>query len=180
MNESATLRVVLEVGARRAFASAIDYPGWSRGGKSAEAAIEALLGYRNRYEVIATLAGDVVDERADVTVIENLPGNATTDFGAPAMISTVEKADLSDEHVARLERLHAACRTRFDEVAATAPAELRKGPRGGGRDTAAIVRHVDEAAAAYRRKKDWPRAYAIRRAAWHLTDHLWEIEDRST
>ena len=30
----------------------------------------------------------------------------------------------------------------FERVAAAAPAELRKGPRGGGRDTAKIVGHV--------------------------------------
>jgi hypothetical protein len=25
----------------------------------------------------------------------------------------------------------------------------------------------------------WPVRYAARRAAWHVLDHLWEIEDRS-
>jgi hypothetical protein len=25
----------------------------------------------------------------------------------------------------------------------------------------------------------WPVRYAVRRAAWHVLDHLWEIEDRS-
>ena len=37
----------------------------------------------------------------------------------------------------------------FDRVAAVAPAELRKGPRGGGRDTAKVVVHVDGADHAY-------------------------------
>lgn len=161
------------------FASAIDYPGWSRGARSSEAAIEALLAYRVRYAVIAALAEEVVDEPGEVTVIEDLRGNATTDFGAPGIISAVEEAHVDAEQLRRLERLLAACRTRFDQVASAAPAELRKGPRGGGRDTEAVIRHVDETEAAYRRKKDWPRSYAIRRAAWHLTDHLWEIEDRS-
>jgi len=26
----------------------------------------------------------------------------------------------------------------------------------------------------------WPRRYAIRRCAWHVLDHAWEIEDKST
>lgn len=179
MSEAKDLRVLLEVGSRRAFASSLDYPGWSRGARSSEAAIDALLGYRERYAVIAAMAGEGVDAPAGVRVIEELAGNATTDFGAPGMVSSAERLDLAAEELMRLERLLVACRARFSEVSSTAPAALRKGPRGGGRDTEAVVRHVDEVEAVYRRKKDWPRAYAIRRAAWHLTDHLWEIEDRS-
>src|SRR6266536_2056731 len=40
----------------------------------------------------------------------------------------------------------------FDRVVAAAPAELRKGPRGGGRDRDKIVDHVLGAEAAYARK----------------------------
>ncbi|HEX9977438.1 MAG TPA: hypothetical protein VGB41_02310 [Acidimicrobiia bacterium] len=25
----------------------------------------------------------------------------------------------------------------------------------------------------------WPSRYAIRRAAWHVLDHAWELEDRT-
>jgi hypothetical protein len=25
----------------------------------------------------------------------------------------------------------------------------------------------------------WPARYAIRRCAWHIVDHAWEIEDKS-
>jgi hypothetical protein len=101
----------------------------------------------------------------------------------------------------------------FDEVAAAAPAVLRKGPRGGGRDTAQIVDHVLGAEAIYARKmglekaspgddqaaairqatlaalrdpaglvtppRGWPPRTAARRLAWHVLDHLWEIEDKS-
>ena len=49
----------------------------------------------------------------------------------------------------RLAGLVEAAWTVFDRVAAAAPAELRKGPRGGGRDTARIVEHVDGADQAY-------------------------------
>ena len=37
-------------------------------------------------------------------------------------------------------------------MAAAAPAQLRKGPRGGGRDTAQIIEHVLGAEAMYARK----------------------------
>jgi hypothetical protein len=40
----------------------------------------------------------------------------------------------------------------FDAVASAAPEMLRKGPRGGGRDTSKIVAHVDEADSAYARQ----------------------------
>lgn len=44
----------------------------------------------------------------------------------------------------------------FDEAVAGAEGmELRKGPRGGGRELAAIVNHVVEADAAYLRKLGW-------------------------
>jgi hypothetical protein len=28
-------------------------------------------------------------------------------------------------------------------------------------------------------RKRWPARYAVRRAAWHVLDHAWELEDRS-
>ena len=40
----------------------------------------------------------------------------------------------------------------FDEVVAHAPAELRKGPRGGGRDRDKVLAHVLNAEASYVRK----------------------------
>jgi len=40
----------------------------------------------------------------------------------------------------------------FDQVVGGAPAELRKGPRGGGRDRDAIVAHVIGAEGAYASK----------------------------
>jgi hypothetical protein len=29
------------------------------------------------------------------------------------------------------------------------------------------------------RPKGWPQRYAARRFAWHVLDHVWEMEDRS-
>jgi uncharacterized damage-inducible protein DinB len=40
----------------------------------------------------------------------------------------------------------------FDRIVESAPAELRKGPRGGGRDLTRIVSHVLEAEHAYVRR----------------------------
>ena len=52
----------------------------------------------------------------------------------------------------RLVRLVEAAWVTLDRVTATAPAELRKGPRGGGRDRDKMVAHVIEAEGAYARE----------------------------
>jgi hypothetical protein len=59
--------------------------------------------------------------------------------------TTADEAD-------RLRRLVAAAWTVFDRVGASAPAELRKGPRGGGRDRDKMIGHVIEADGAYARE----------------------------
>ena len=58
----------------------------------------------------------------------------------------------------------------FDRIAAAAPEELRKGPRGGGRDRSKIVEHVIGAEGAYasamgrRHRPDDPARVAAMRA----------------
>ena len=51
----------------KAFASAIDWPGWSRSGKREQQALEALVAHAGRYAAIARRAGldfpDVGDTR---------------------------------------------------------------------------------------------------------------------
>ena len=104
----------------------------------------------------------------------------------------------------------------FDNFAASVSAELRKGPRGGGRELDHIVRHVNgaeidefapkvgvkvplttrddpDAMRAYREAfvdgirdhhrrgepaRSWALQFLIRRCAWHMLDHAWELEDR--
>ena len=59
----------------------------------------------------------------------------------------VSKADAE-----RLAAIVEAAWTTFDRVAAGAPTELRKGPRGGGRDRDKMVGHVIGADSAYARE----------------------------
>src|SRR5439155_13761685 len=74
-------RVYLEVGGKRTFASAADWPGWSRSGKTPEAALEALASYAPRYAAIPKLARiEFPKDATKFDVVENLAGNATTDF----------------------------------------------------------------------------------------------------
>ena len=195
-------RVYLEVGGKRTFASAADWPGWSRSGKTPEAALEALASYAPRYAAIPKLARIEFPKYAtQFEVVEKLEGNATTDFGAPGIPAKGESKPITNIEHARLISLLEACWKYLDKVVAKAPAELRKGPRGGGRDRDKMFQHVLDAELEYGKgigvrlkapdrkallagfrnpKSDgrWPVAYAIRRTAWHALDHAWEIEDR--
>jgi hypothetical protein len=106
--------------------------------------------------VVAATAGEPFDHMASGTAVdieERVAGSATTDFGAPDGIAASDAAPWRDEaernrHVA----LVAASWQVLDEVAASATAELRKGPRGGGRDRDQVVAHVIGAEASYARK----------------------------
>ncbi len=95
------IQIVLETGKQRAFASALDWPGWSRSGKTEEAAISALLAYADRYRPVVHLAGLAGDLPDTVEVVDRQPGNSTTSFGAPDMVYAVEHEAVSDEECAR-------------------------------------------------------------------------------
>jgi hypothetical protein len=197
------VQVAVEVGKKKSFASALDWPGWSRSGKDEAAAIEVLLDYVERYRVVTNRAG-VEFRPGRIDVVERLAGSATTDFGAPDAIAEREHGPLTGPEAERIASLVSASWDVFADVVAAAPAELRKGPRGGGRDRDKMVLHVVEAEQAYARKLGlgkpnqrpdlradivaairarpndtaWPVRYAARRIAWHVLDHAWEIEDR--
>jgi hypothetical protein len=146
--------VYLEEGAKRVFACAVDWPGWCRSGRSADAALEALGTYADRYAEVTERAGVRFARRVPggFAVVERVPGNATTDFGAPGVPARVDEQPLTWVAAARVSRLVAASWLVFDDVAAAAPAQLRKGPRGGGRDRDPMVEHVLGAETAYARK----------------------------
>jgi len=136
-------RVYLEVGSKRTFASAVGWPGWCRSGKSEHAALEALAAYAPRYSLVAGLAKIAFPEKiTDFEVVERLPGNATTDFGAPGIPAKDESLPMTAGEVKRMTDLVEGCWTYLDRTVARAPAALRKGPRGGGRDRDAMFDHV--------------------------------------
>ncbi len=146
--------VCLEMGARRVFASALDWPGWCRSGRDEELALKALADAASRYSAVTAVAGiDLpVGAAGAFDVVERLPGSATTDYGAPAAVAASEVTAPTREEAARIAALVAASWSVLEQVAAGAPAELVKGPRGGGRDRDAIVQHVLGAEAMYARK----------------------------
>jgi hypothetical protein len=145
--------VYLEVGAKRVFAGALEWPGWCRSGRDEDGALQALLAYAKRYEASIGAAARGFDPPTDVSelrVTEKLKGNATTDFGAPGMAPKSDMMAVSPAEAKRLESILEASWSKFDSAAdAASGVRLRKGPRGGGRTLVAIVRHVLEADAAY-------------------------------
>jgi hypothetical protein len=137
------IRVYLEVGGTRTFASAADWPGWCRSGKDEPAALEALAAYAPRYAAVAKLAkAHFPGGSPTFDIIERLTGNATTDYGAPGIPAKDESKTSSAQQASRMLDLLEACWTYLDQVVAKAPAELRKGPRGGGRDRDKMFDHV--------------------------------------
>jgi hypothetical protein len=144
------LEVAIERVPKRAFASAVEWPGWSRGAKTPEQAIEALLAYAERYAAVAHLAGmELPSSGFEVKVAEEVEGDASTSYGVPGKVSAVDRWPLDAAGAERLADLVAAAWRHFDAIAAAAPEALRKGPRGGGRDRTKIVEHVVGADHAY-------------------------------
>jgi hypothetical protein len=146
------IALYLESGKKRTFACAPDWPGYCRSGKGEEAALAALAAAAPRYAKVAEEARLRFPPNPPVfEVLERLPGTATTDFGAPDRQASSDGDPLSTEEADRMAALVAASWRAFDLVVAGAPGELRKGPRGGGRDRDAIAAHVLGAEASYAR-----------------------------
>ena len=195
-------RVYLEEGARSVFAVSLDWPGWCRRGRTADDALDALDAYRDRYAAVVgtTFAPGPLE------VIGTVPGTKTTDFGAPDGRGPWDDDPPAGAELERQVGVVRSTWEYLDRVVAASPEALRKGPRGGGRDRDAIVDHVREAERAYAPKvgvrvpprtpwpeqralltgalsggpvdRAWPVGYGIRRIAWHVLDHAWEIEDK--
>ena len=148
-----TQAIYLEVGSRRVFAGALDWPGWCRSGRDEDGALQALVAYGSRYAAALAEAarGFTPPQNASsLKVTERLKGNATTDFGAPGVPPAGDERPLEPAELRRLSHLLQACWAAFDRATGAAHgAVLRKGPRGGGRDLDAIVSHVLEADLAY-------------------------------
>jgi hypothetical protein len=141
------VRTVVERGpkGKKTAAFAVDWPGWSRGAKTLDQALETLDSYRARYRPIAVAAGmgDEFERAGPLDVVEDRVGPGSTDFwGISFATSSVEHEPMDDAELDRKLALLQACWAYFDRVAARVSAEMRKGPRGGGRDRDQIIHHT--------------------------------------
>jgi hypothetical protein len=218
--------VFLEIGKKKTFAGALDWPGWCRSGVDETTALQALVDYGPRYAQVLQSKEIKYSFPADVSefmVTERQPGNATTDFGAPSIIVDADREPIDQMEFKRMQTILEACWQAFDNtVQKAARKELQKGPRGGGRNLDKIINHVLDgdrgylSRLAWKHKRGdeeylsdelartrqailaalqvaangelpergprggiiWPARFFVRRVAWHVLDHTWEIEDR--
>ena len=141
------VRTVIEHGTKdnRSVAFSLDWPGWSRGAKTAELALETLEAYRDRYRPIAALAGMSAefDAAGPLEIVEDRVGTGSTDFwGISFSPSSTEQDPMDEAELDRKIKLLRAAWKYFDTVAARVSPELRKGVRGGGRERDEIIGHV--------------------------------------
>jgi hypothetical protein len=154
------LRVTLEIGpkGKKVVAVAPDWPGLQRGAKTAEKAIERLRSYIPRYSQVAKRVGmnAALDVVKNVDVVEEYPGTGSTDFwGISFAFSSIDKQGISGDELERELMLMQACWAFFDDVRGRVSAEMQKGPRGGGRDRAHIVRHI------FANEQDWAKGLGV-------------------
>ncbi|MGB7537504.1 MAG: DinB family protein [Anaerolineales bacterium] len=158
-SNSGKINIYLEIGGKKTFAGALDWPGWCRSGKDGEAAARALFEYRLRYERAlkgAETGFQPPDKETALSIVERLRGNATTDFGSPGMAPASDSKPMGKPELMRSTAILNACWRAFDRaVKAAGERELRKGPRGGGRTLTEMIRHLLDANAAYLGKIGW-------------------------
>ena len=220
--------VYVEAGDKRVFAGAIEWPGWCRTGRREDDALDRLFEYGTRYaNVIAgSVRGFTVPRsRTDLSVVERVAGDATTDFGAPSVAPDVDARPLDARDLKRLVAILDASWDAFDSIAAgchgqrAAQGAARRRPRAGrhrrSRDRSGDRIRGEAGRALVPRWRDgsggtspwkserssatrcparsseglpekgprggtiWLPRYFVRRAAWHVLDHAWEIEDRA-
>lgn len=151
--------VFIEQGQKKIFAGAVEWPGWSRSGKTEADALQALLDFGPRYARVVQAAGlEIVVPKAATgfQVTERHPGDSTTDFGAPSAVLEADRPPLDQPVLSQSSSILQACWAAFDRAVDHAEGrELRKGPRGGGRDLDRILDHVLQADLSYLRKLAW-------------------------
>lgn len=146
------VKVSEEISPKRAFIWAVEWPGWCRGGKTIEEARERLVAVGPRYSEVARIASFDIPSVDDLTVVDSVTGGSGTEFGVPSVVVDDDRRPVTASEARRLASLVEASWHVFERVATEAPETLRKGPRGGGRDTAKMIAHVVEADHAYARE----------------------------
>jgi hypothetical protein len=198
--------VYLERGRRQVLAGAADWPGWCGYGSGEGEALAALLSCAPRYALIAGTADFPFPclplDAGAFLVTEQLAGSSAADRGAPGLIPACDTRPADAPTAQRWANLLTAawavfyqvsggrCTSRLvDHVIEADVASARKlgirRRRPSIRDTAALVGLREEITSVVGRPSDgtpviargWPARYAARQIAWHVIDHIWQIED---
>jgi len=141
--------VVIEKGGKRVFASAVDWPGYARSGKTEAEALDNLAAYAPRYAK-AVKAFSASTDGSRFTVVQRVAGGSGTDFGVPSSELRSDDEALTPADAKRFRAAVEAAWAAFDRSARAAQGKkLATGPRGGGRTVAKMAAHVLEAEVAY-------------------------------
>src|SRR6187431_444975 len=108
----AKIPTYLEIGAKRAFAGAVEWPGWCRSGRDEAAALEALQNSARRCAKVlrgTRLGFETPKDASALRVVERLHGDATTDFGAPSIAPKADARRIDDAELSRLSSILKAC-----------------------------------------------------------------------
>jgi hypothetical protein len=201
---SEPVAVYLERGRQHVLACAVEWPGWCRYGRSQESALEALASCAQRYALLAEKA-DIpfpCDGEPAFAVTERLAGSATADFGAPGLIPACDGEPVDAATARRHATLLTAAWAAFYQVSGgrntsrlvdhVISADVASARRLGircrqpsMRDAAGIVALREGITAVIGRpsdgrpvvRKGWPARYAARQIAWHVIDHMWQMQD---
>jgi hypothetical protein len=140
------VKVYIEVGGKRTFAGALDWPGWCRSGRDEEAAVGALFDYGPRYARVlrsSRLGFKIPVAASAFAVVERLKDNVTTDFGTPGRAPSADARPVSSAELQRFQKLLKACWRTLDQAIEGASGKtLQTGPRGGGRQLEGILEHI--------------------------------------
>ncbi|HUD70163.1 MAG TPA: hypothetical protein VMQ40_07980 [Acidimicrobiales bacterium] len=109
--------VLIEDGRTKCFASALDWPGWVRAGRDPELALDALELSRTRYAGVLE-ASSIAAPSGRLAVAASVPGDATTDFGAPSQTRELD-----------VRALHATTRARSPRSSLRAGLASTRRPR---------------------------------------------------
>jgi hypothetical protein len=147
--------IYIEQGKRWSYAVALEWPGWCRHARGDGDPVAELVAVAPRYQAALAMS-DIPfhppNGPADLEVIEVLQGNSGTEWGVPSVVPAADERPLDGATTDRLAAILQATWLAFDRAVDAAQGhELRKGPRGGGRDLDALVRHCLESDLAYLR-----------------------------
>lgn len=150
-----SLEIFLEISQKKTFAVAAHWPGWARSGRDEVSAIQSLWESAPRYAKAIFFFGlefHSPQSTSALIILDRLEGNATTDFGAPDALFPDDWKTIGIKELERSKLILSSCWKAFDQaISAAQGKELKKGPRGGGRDLPKIIQHVVEAEEGYLR-----------------------------
>src|SRR6185503_5607962 len=126
--KAARLAVALESAPKKTFATALDWPGWSRSAKTLQEAIERLLEYAPRYASVAEAAGIAFPSSFEADVVERADGGSGTEFGVPSRTHEPDTSPVDAAEAKRLAAIVEAAWATFDGAA-----WRRSRPRQDGR-----------------------------------------------